>query len=138
MEKIIKNCRRIKKCHDDLDRTDKQKERENFRSILGFKENDIYERKEYSIKKVFVNETIIEQHKVYKYFIDLVFLVHGKGIEIDKSGHLQRSDVKEEKREIIKEKTGFEIIRINPHNEGFDIFDEIGRIQTFISNSNKR
>ena len=32
MEKIIKNCRRVKKCNDGVDR-------------LGFKENEIYERK---------------------------------------------------------------------------------------------
>ena len=36
----------------------------------------------------------------------------------------------------MKEKTGFEIIRINPDKESFDIFYEIGKIQTFISNSN--
>ena len=29
----------------------KEEERENFRTILGFKENDIYERKEYSVLK---------------------------------------------------------------------------------------
>ena len=39
---------------------------------------------------------------------------------------------------IIKEETWFEIIRINPDNEKFDIFDEIGKIQIFISNSNKK
>ena len=38
----------------------------------------------------------------------------------------------------LKKKTGFEIIRINPDKENFDMFDEIGKIQSFISNSNKR
>ena len=38
----------------------------------------------------------------------------------------------------MKEETGFETIRINPDKENFDIFDEIGKIQVFISNSNKK
>ena len=50
-EKIIKHCRRVKKCNDDINRTEKENQRENFRALLGFKENDIYESKEYSITK---------------------------------------------------------------------------------------
>ena len=45
---------------------------------------------------------------------------------------------KKRKSKIIKEETGFEIIRINPDKENFDIFDEIGKIQEFISDSNKK
>ena len=33
--------------------------------------------------------------------------------------------------------TGFKIIRIDPDKENFDIFDEIGKMQSFISKSNK-
>ena len=52
---------------------------------------------------------------------------------------MDRSKTEEQKRsKIIKEETGFEIIRINPDRESFDIFDEIGKIQRFISNSNKK
>ena len=65
MEKIIKHCRGVKKCTDGVDRLDKEDQRRDFRILLGFKENEIYERKEYSIvkriKKIFKKQTIIEQ-----------------------------------------------------------------------------
>ena len=71
--------------------------------MLGFKENEIYERKEYSVikqvKKVFKKQTIVEQYKVKNYFIDLYFSVHKLRIEIDKNGHINRSETKEEQRE---------------------------------------
>ena len=52
---------------------------------------------------------------------------------------MDRSETEEKKRsKIIKEETGFEIISINPDKENFDILDEIGKIQIFISNSNKK
>ena len=91
------------------------------------------------IKKVFPNGTMNDQYRVNKYFIDLVFPAHKLGIEIDENGHIDRSETDEQKRsKIIKAETGFEITRINPDRENFDIFDEIGKIQRFISNSNKK
>ena len=67
------------------------------------------------------------------------FPFHKLGIEIDENNHTDRCKIKEEKREkIIKEETRFEIIRINCGKEHFDIFDEIGKIQAFISNSYKK
>ena len=52
---------------------------------------------------------------------------------------MDRSETEEQKRsKIIKEKTGFEIIRITPDKEDFDVLDEIGKIQVFIFNSNKK
>ena len=143
MEKIIKNCRGVKTCNDGVNRMEKENQRENFRSLLGFKENDIFQRKEYSIalkiKKVFPNEIINEQYNVDKYFIDIVFPVHKLGIEIDENGHIDRCQIKEkERQEIIKKETGFKIIRIDPDEENFDIFDEIGKIQSFIFESNKK
>ena len=41
MEKIIKSCRGVKQCNDGINRLKKEKQRENFRAILGFKEYDI-------------------------------------------------------------------------------------------------
>ena len=85
------------------------------------------------------NEKINDQYKVDKNFIDLVFPVNKLGIEVDENNHIDRCEVKEKKREqIIKKENRFEIIRINPEKENFDIFDEIGKIQSFISKSNKR
>ena len=87
----------------------------------------------------FPNEIINDQDKVNKNFIDFVFPVQKLGIEIDKNGHMDISETEEQKRsKIIKEETGFEIIRINPEKENFDILDEIGEIQVFICNSNKK
>ena len=140
IEKIIKNCRGVKKCNDDINRTEKKNQRENFRALLGFTENDIYESKEYSItkkiKKTFKNKIINEQYRVKKYFNDLVFSVHKLGIEIDENGHIDRSEIKEQKIiKIIKEETGFEIIRIHSDRESFDIFDFL---QTFIYDSGRK
>ena len=67
------------------------------------------------IKKFFPNEIINDQYRVNKYFIDLTFPVHKLGIEIHENGHMDRSKTEEQKRsKLIKEETGFEIIRINP------------------------
>ena len=92
MEKIIKNCRGVKRCNDGINRMQKEQERQDFRIIWGFKQNDIYKRKEHSvlkkIKKGFPNDIINDQYKVDKYFIDLVFPVHKLGIEVDENNHI--------------------------------------------------
>ena len=46
-EKMVKNCRSIK----GNDKLNKENQTENFRELLGFKENEIFETKEYSIIK---------------------------------------------------------------------------------------
>ena len=88
MEKIIKNCRGVKRCSDNTNRKSKEVQRESFRSILGFKENDIFQSKESSIlskiTKIFSTEKIISQHHVLGYYIDACFLKHKLAIEIDK------------------------------------------------------
>ena len=38
---MIKSCRGVKQCNDGVNRLQKEKQRENFRTILGFKERDI-------------------------------------------------------------------------------------------------
>ena len=50
-EQVIKNCRGVKKCSDGVNRLDKEKQRQNVRQLLGFKENEIYESKGYSVVK---------------------------------------------------------------------------------------
>ena len=103
METIVKNCRGVKKCNDGVNRLDKEDQRQNFRILLGFKENEICKRKEYSIvkriKKIFKNQIINEQYRVKSYFFDLVFPVHELGIEIDANGHIDISKIKEQKIE---------------------------------------
>ena len=41
MEKIIKSCSGVKQCNDGVNRLEKEKQRENVRTILGCKEYDI-------------------------------------------------------------------------------------------------
>ena len=81
---------------------------------------------------------MIEQIRMKNYFVDLVFPAHVLGIEIDENGHLDRCKIEEEKREKVRKKAGFKIIRINPDKEDFDVFDEIGRIQNFIIELTKK
>ena len=90
------------------------------------------------IKKIFKKQTTIEQYRVEKYFIYLFFLVHKLGIEIHENGYLDRSEIKEQKREQTIKKAGINIIRINPDKENFDIDDEIGEMQDFIYESGKK
>ena len=51
MEKITKSCRGVKKWNDGINRIEKEKQRENFRATLGFKEKDIMLTKEQSVLK---------------------------------------------------------------------------------------
>ena len=64
--------------------------------------------------------------------------VHKLGIEIDENDHLERSEIKEQKREQTIKKAGISIIRINPDKENFYIDGEIGEIQDFIYESDKK
>ena len=47
-KKMIKNCRGVKQCNNGINMTEKEEQRENFRILLSFTENDIYQHKEYS------------------------------------------------------------------------------------------
>ena len=68
----------------------------------------------------------------------IFFSAHKLGIEIDENGHLDRSEIKEQKREQTIKIARINIIRINPDKENFDIDDEIGKIQDFIYESGKK
>ena len=137
-EKIIKNCRGVKSSNDGINRLDKEKQRENFRQLAGFKENEVFESKEYSIikqiKKVFIRQSMIDQYKVEIYFIDLYFPDHKLGIEIDENGHFDRLKIKEQKREETIKNLGFTHIRINPDKEGFDIFIKMVKYKVLFTN----
>ena len=77
MDKIIKNCSGVKRCNDGINIMEKTNQRVNFRILLGFKENDIFQIKEQSvlskIQAVFSSEEILLQHNVLGYCIDLYF-----------------------------------------------------------------
>ena len=122
-EQIIKNCRGVKKSNDSVNRLDKEKQRENFRQLFGFKENEVFESKEYSItkkiKNIFKKHKIIDKYRVEKYFIDLFFTVHKLGIEIDENGHTDKTETKEQEREKIIKEAGITLIRINLDKKDF-------------------
>ena len=63
MEKIIKNCRGVKKCNDGKNRSEKEKQRQNFGILLGFKENDIFLTKEQSVLDKIT--TVFARHEIY-------------------------------------------------------------------------
>ena len=78
MGKIIKNCRGVKKSNHGVNRIEKKSQRENFRLLLGFKQNDIYQSKESSalilIMETFEGENMETQYSVLNYKIDLYFM----------------------------------------------------------------
>ena len=127
IEKIIKNCRGVKKSNDSINRIEKEEQRDNFRTLLGFKENDTMNREEYiiasQIEQVLANEKIKPQHFVLnKYYIDYYFPEHKLAVEIDGKAHLDRNEDKDKKREKeIKEELDCEFIRINPSKKCFNI-----------------
>ena len=86
-------------------------------------------------KKYLLDKKMIEQYRTEKYFIDVYFPEHKLGTEIDENLHLDKSDIKEIKREGTIKNLGISLIRINPDKEGFDIFIKIGEIQDFIYES---
>ena len=124
MEKLIKNCRGVKDCNDDIDKEEKKKRRKNFRILLGFKEYDIFLTKETSvlnkITTVFLRKKIIIQYSVLDYKIDAYFPKHKLAIETDELGHADRDINKETFRENRKkQELQCEFIKINPDEENF-------------------
>ena len=96
MEKIIKNCRGVKKCNDGINRMEKEEQRKNSTAILGFKEHDIILTKEQlvleSIMDAFEGENMQTQYSVLGYKIDLYFHKYKLSIEIDELGHKDRKN----------------------------------------------
>ena len=70
--------------------------------------------------------------------IDVYFTKYFLAVEIDEKGHTDRDLIFEEKRQkALEKKLNCKFIRINTSRENYDADYEAGRIQTFISNSNK-
>ena len=87
MEEISKNCRGVQKCNDGINRIKKEEQRENFRSLLGFKEQDtmkvIEKTKLESLRDTFEGENIRTHYKVLGYETDLYFHDYKLKVEID-------------------------------------------------------
>ena len=132
-EKIIKNCRGVKKPKDNSNKNDKEQQRQNFRLLLGFNEHDVFFSKEQSVLnkliEVFLREEMYQQYNVLGFKIDLYFVKYKLAVEIDEHGHKERDNEKELMREnAIKQKLSCTFIRINPELKDFSITVEINRI----------
>ena len=132
-EKIIKNSRGVKKTKDNLSRTCKERQRQNFRLLLGFNEHDVFLSKEQSVLnkliEAFLREEMYQQYSVLGFKIDLYFVKYKLAVEIDEHGHKERDNEKELSREnVIKQKLGCKFIRINPELKDFSITVEINSI----------
>ena len=133
----------MKKCKDDTDRKEKEKQRENFRILLGFKENDIYLTKEQSvltpIMGVFEEENMQTQYSVLGYKIDLYFHEHKLAVEIDEKGHKDRNiNHKMQRQKALEKELGCEFIRINPDEINFSIFKAINETNRHVKKSTKQ
>ena len=119
MEKIIKSCRGVKQCNDGVNRLEKEKQRENFRTILGFKEYDIMGVTEKtaldSVKNAFEGENIQTHYRVLGYEIDIYFYDYKLAVEIDEKGHQDRDISREiERQKSLEKELSCKFIRINP------------------------
>ena len=123
MEKVIKNCRGVKRSNDGVNRTEIRNQRENFRSLLGFKENEIKESSVLkSIMNTFEEENVEALYSVLTYKIDLYFHEYRLAVEVDEKGHKDRnSDHETKRKEEIKNERNCKFIRINPDKENFNI-----------------
>ena len=94
MEKLIKSCRGVKQCNYGVNRLEKEKQRENFRTILGFKEHDIMRVTEKttldSINNAFEGENIQTHYRVLGYENDIYFHDYKLAVEIDEYNHEDR------------------------------------------------
>ena len=142
MEKIIKNCRGVKECKNDINREEKEKQRENFRILLGFTENDIFLIKEQSVLKsimdTFEGENMQTQYSALGYKIDLYFHDYKLAIEIDEKGQKDRNINHEiERQKALKKKLNCKFIRINSDEENFNINKTNNEIFRHITESAK-
>ena len=108
MEKIIKSCRGVKQCNDGVNRLEKEKQRENFRTILGFKEYEIMIATEKttldSIRNAFEGENIKIHYRVLGYEIDIYFHDYKLAVEIDEKDYQNRDISREIERQKALEK----------------------------------
>ena len=115
----------------------------NFKSKLGFNQHDPIMTQEQSvlikIKSVFSAESIIFQDSVLSYRIYAYFPKYKLAIEVDEFGHNDRDiDYEIQRKKALEKELDCEFTRINPAKENFDIFVEIGRIQNFVVEANKK
>ena len=76
---------------------------------------------------------------VLGYRIDAYFPKQRLAIKVDELGHQDRDfEAEIERQKSIQQKLNSKFIRINPAKKSFNVFDEIGRVQVFVSASNEK
>ena len=107
-----------KKCNDGVNRLEKEKQRENFRTILGFKEHHMKVTEKTtldSIKNAFKGENIQTHYRSLEYEINLYFHDYKLAVEIDEKDHLDRDMNRErERQKALEKEVGCKFISINP------------------------
>ena len=139
---MIKNCTGVKQCNDGVNRLEKEKQRESFRTILGFKEHGIMNVTEKttpdSIKNEFEGENIQTHYRVLGYEIDIYFHDYKRAVEIDEKDYQDRDISREiERRKALEKELVCKFIRINPDEENVNIFKAQNEIFRHIKESNK-
>ena len=114
-----------------------------FRAKFKINQHDLILTKEQSIGskivKAFPNEEIKEDFFVLNEKIDFYFPRHKLALEVDELGHLDRNEEDEMRRQKkLEEHLKCTFLKINPDKENFDIFLELGKIESYISESNKK
>ena len=142
MEKITRNCRGVKNCNDDINREEKEKQRDNFRILLGLRENDIFLTKEQSvlnsIMDTFEGGNMQTQYNVLSYKIDLYFHDYRLAIEIDEKGRKDRNIKHEiQRQKALERKLNCKFIRINSDENFFDTYKANNEIFKHIKESAK-
>ena len=142
-KKIIKSCRGVKQCNDGVNRLEKEKKIENFRTILGFKEYDIMKVTEKttldSTKNAFEGENMQTHYRVLGYEIDIYFHDYKLAVEIDEYNHENRDICYEiETQKALEKELGCKFVRTNPDKENFNVFKVVNEIFRHIKKSNKK
>ena len=109
---------------------EKEKQKENFRTILSFKEHDIMKVTEKtaldSIKNAFEGENIQTHYRVLGYEIDIYFHDYKLAVEIDEYNHEDRDIGSEvERQQALEKELGCKFIRINLDKDNFNDFKAI-------------
>ena len=90
------------------------------------------------LKKLFPNEGIIEEYSALNYRTDFAFKKHMLVVETDEKWHADRDPDYEKKSQKDLEKIDYYFIRVSPDKKGFNDYEELGRVQKYISESTKK
>ena len=110
---------------------------------LGFKEHDIINVTQKttlkSLRNAFEGEDMQSHYRVLGYEIDFYFHEYKLATEIDECNHEDRDINHEiERQKALEKELRCKFIRINPDNEGFNVFKTQNKIFRHIKESNKR